>query len=236
MATTTDRAKMRRPQKGVAGDPNDTVQVALDWNTSMDVIDLGMGMPSVTSSSHTVTPYDGQMEYETDTDMISVWDDALNKWVLFPGDRQSRGRIAENTLQASTASQATAAGEQGPHYTLAFTAMVGRRYTVEVFGYVESTAGTMPNHNTVRVRVNNSATPPTTASAQLDGDYIVNNVRGLLKPQYFHTTYTWVPNVNGTVTIGVFLEVTSGGDSAHFKAGNAASGYMHWIGVKDVGI
>lgn len=234
MATQTSRIKFRRPERGLAGAPNDIVNIDTDWNASADVIDDGVGAPSYTSGTHSSNPYDGKIEYETDTSLLAVWDANGNQWRRYPSDTSAaRGRVGSTTRVADTADQTSGSGEMGPHMSVTFTAESDRRYWTELFFYLEQVAGVEPANSVYRMRWA-AGGAVTTAGTQIGSDSLANCTDTPGRENDFHKIFEFVPGINGTVTVGFFLLVTSGGgDSVHVEA-NAAENtcYMY---VEDVG-
>lgn len=218
MATNTSRVKLRQPQRGNAGDPNDPVNVTIDWNNNADVMDDGIGAPSYTSATHSATPFDGKCEYETDTGLLAVWDASAVSWIKYAVDG-SQGNKGTNTVGVDSADFTSASGESGPLLPVTFTSEVGVRYWYEFYLYLEQSAGSVPANCTLRVRFAAGASV-TTAGTQIGSDFKADLVAALNQEIDFDKIYEFVPNVAGNVTVGVFLVVNSAGDTVHMEANN----------------
>jgi hypothetical protein len=234
MATNTSRVKLRRPQKGVSGDPNDPINVLLDWNAALDEIDDGVGMPDYTSTTHSNDPFEGKIEFETDTGLYAIWDAFKNDWITFPGESQAKGFMGEVFRTSFAPLLAVADNEVLQPLTLTWTAEAGRRYWVEFIAYVIPTAGTPPFAVVPRIRGAVGASV-TIAGSQLGGDYNLNMTHGLSKTEHTHRLYEWLPGVNGQVTVGLTLQVANGGATARAQLHGDAE-HVNWLMVRDVGI
>lgn len=233
MAGQTPRVKLRLPGRGAGVDSNDPVNIVLDWNNSMDTLDDAVGFPGYTSTTHSLNPFDGKCEYETDTDLLAVWDASTLKWIKYPGDNQSMGLRGSGTVSAASAGFTTASGEQPTGLQASFTCVASRRYWVEWFTYVEQSAGTSPSSSALRLRYAAGASV-TTAGTLIGGETVANTTHGVAKEDDFHKIYEVVPNINGQVTIGLFIIVTSAGDTV--KINGNASHLQGYMSIKDVGI
>lgn len=236
MATQSSRVKFRKPERGAGGAPNDPVNIVIDWNQSMDRADDGVGWPNYTSSTHTSgsSLYDGKCEYETDTGLLAVWDANASTWRKYPIDGFAKGRVGSTSRSSDTASQTSASGEQGPHMSITFTAESDRRYWVEYFVYLEQDAGTEPANCAIRMRFA-SGGAVTTAGTLIGAESLANITDTPGREADFHKIYEFVPAINGTVTVGLFVIVTSaGGDSVHVEA-NGTNNLCTMI-VRDMGV
>jgi len=222
VSSQTSRLKLRRPERGLAGSANDPVNIIIDWNAAADVLDDGVGAPNYTSGTHSANPYDGKIEYETDTKLLAIWDKVGNQWRRYPTDASSsRGMMGRTTRAADTADFTSASGETGPHMSVTISAEADRRYWVEVFFYLEQVLGVEPANCTYRIRYA-AGGAVTTAGTQIGSDSLANCTDTPGRENDFHKIFTVAPGINGNVTFGLFLTVTSGGaDSVHIEA-NAA--------------
>lgn len=232
MATNTSRVKLRQPQRGNAGDPNDPVNVTIDWNAAADILDDGIGAPSYTSSSHSANPYDGKIEAETDTGLLAVWDATAVAWIKYAidGAHGNKGNALQNVDSANFTS---ASGESGPFLSITFTSELSARYWYEVFLYLEQSAGTVPANCTLRARFAAGASV-TTAGTQIGSDWKADLVGAINQEIDFHKIFEFVPNVAGNCTVGIFLVVNSAGDTVHVEAD--ANSNLCMAEVRDVGV
>lgn len=92
MATTTTKLALRKP----AG--TDLIDVALDIGGNMDKLDDHPGIKVVTSGTRPGSPWEGQLIYETDTELYMTWLGAA--WVPLPGQRLGSQVVGANTPAA----------------------------------------------------------------------------------------------------------------------------------------
>lgn len=196
MAINTPRLGLRKPGF------TDPEQVITDVNNNLDKIDAAVNANVFTSSTRPANPHDGKLIYETDTKLIAIWSKNLGRWDYIGGDGYARGKRAVVTSDVN--SSLTTNTEIGPYISITFTVETARRYWIETafcIGFSGSGSGISGRP---RVRWTAGATV-TTAGTQLGSDVIDNYVYGAGSTQDFWHQFEVVPNLNGNITVGLFL-------------------------------
>lgn len=178
----------------------------IDVNTAidnqLDILDTATIVEACTSSTRPSTNlYTGKLIYETDTKNImkysgSVWEVIQN--VNFP-----RGRVGYSGSAVTSA--ALTFGQEALIQSVTFTAYAGRTYACYGGGTCESVTGTDVAAY-VRVRWQTGATVSTATGASIGtqaADVNDNGVAGANSPYVYANTF--VPNVNGQITAGLFF-------------------------------
>lgn len=225
MAINTTKLGLRKPGF------TDPEAVVTDVNNNLDKIDAAVNANIFTSSTRPAAPHDGKLIYETDTKLVAIWSKNLGRWDYLGGDGYARGKRAVITSDVNS-STTTNNVEIGPYISITFTAETARRYWIETAYNINFTGGSGAGVNSVpRVRWASGATV-TTAGTQLGSDAI-SNVQYLSGgTQDFWNQFEVVPNLNGNVTVGLFLTTTSTTKNVFFSQATDRSAFLL---ARDVG-
>lgn len=199
MPSFTSRLKLRKP------DYTDPESVITDINNNFDIIDSVVNANFYTSSTRPVG-FAGRLIYETDTKLLALYTDGA--WTYVGGDAYARGKRAIITSDVNSATTINSV-EIGPYISITFTAEAARRYWIETAYNISWTSGGGTSVTAVpRVRWA-AGVSVSTAGTQLGTDPICNAVYGQNNPQDFWQQFEFIPNINGNVTVGLFLFTTS---------------------------
>ena len=223
MASNTARMGFR---KVTYTDPESVVP---DVDNNLQIIDDAINANLFTSSSRPVNPHVGRLIYETDTKLIAIYLGSPVGWEYVGGDGFARGKKA--LVQSDVDSATTTTVEIGPYISVTFTAEVNRRYWVEtIFNTSFTGAG---NGATAQPRVRWAVGGTvTTAGTQLGSDVIDNMVYGANNAQDFFHQFELVPNINGSITVGLFIFGTSAAKNYFFDQSTDRSAFLI---ARDVG-
>lgn len=223
MANNTARLGLRKP------DYTDPENLVTDINNNWDIIDAAINANSFTSSTRPLNPYEGRLIYETDTKLLAIF--VNGDWSYVGGNGFSRGKRAVITSDVDSATT-TNNVEIGPYISLTFTAESTRRYWIETV-YCIAFSGGSGNGITGQPRVRwASGNSVTTAGTQLGSDVIANMVYGTGVSQDFWNQFEFTPNINGNVTVGLFLSTTSTTKNVFFDQATDRSAFLL---ARDVG-
>lgn len=229
MSTTTTRLKLRQPERGIGGAPDDLVNVSSDVNSNMETIDQKINCQVVTSANRPTEPFTGQFIFETDTQYVLMWDGT--SWVVIGADKFAKGKVGIATKNTDNA--LTASTENGPDQTITFTARSDRRYQVEWHFYLKGPAQV----NNARFRWA-TGTSVTTTGTQIGSDQLcsLHNSGGNVAEHYMSMVQIG-PGIlpDGQVTVGAFIStgpnaITIEGDIAGLET--LHRDYL----IRDVGI
>lgn len=223
MATFTPRLGLRMP------DYTDPESVISDIDNNLQAIDDAINANSYTSSTRPVNPYNGRLIYESDTKLLAIYV-AESGWTYIGGAGFARGKRAVVTAVSDSATATTV--EIGPYISVTFTVETGRRYWVETIYNVGYTGAGLAVSGRPRVRWAAGASV-STASTQIDSDAYANHNYGQGSSTDFYQLYEFVPNINGQITVGLFLFPT---DSTRPVFFNQASDRAAFLFVRDVGV
>lgn len=224
MAINTSRLGLRKPGY------TDPESVIPDINNNLDKIDAAVNASILTSSTKPSSPHSGRLVYETDTKLLEIFTTNAG-WTYIGGDGYARGKRAVVTNDSDSASTLNSV-EIGPFVSVTFTAEVNRRYWIETAYCIAFTGGSGNGaQGVVRVRWAAAGTV-TTAGTQLGSDAISNVVYASGTSQDFWHQFEVVPNINGTVTVGLFLNNTSTTKSVFFDQATDRSAFLL---ARDVG-
>lgn len=222
MAQNTSRIGLRKPGY------TDPESVIPDINNNWDKIDAFINANTFTSSTRPPAPHDGRLIYETDTKLVAIFLTGSG-WSYIGGDGFARGKRAVVTSDANSGTTTTP--EIGPYISVTFTAETNRRYWVETAFDLDFTGA--PVTATYRPRIRWAAgASVTTAGTQLGSDLISNTVYGPGFPQDYWHQYEFVPNVNGNISVGLFLAGIDAARTIFFSAQVDRSSVLF---VRDVG-
>lgn len=200
MAQNTTRLGLRKPGY------TDPESVITDVNNNWDKVDAAINANTFTSSTRPVAPHEGRLIYETDTKLVAIF--TGGDWAYIAGDGFARGKRAVVTSDVDSATTINNV-EIGPYISITFTAEQLRRYWIEL-AYCISFSGGSGNGITGQPRIRWAAGGTvTTAGTQLGSDAISNMVYVPGDSQDFWNQFEFVPNINGNVTVGLFLSTTS---------------------------
>lgn len=218
MAIYTDRLGLRRPEL------SDVENVQTDIDTNFDIIDEAINGNIYTSSTRPINPFDGKLIYESDTKLLAIFTD-LKGWGYVGGSAFAHGKRAIVATDSNSAN--TTSTEIGPFISASFTSELARRYWVELLCNV-SVVGSSASPK-VRVRWASGGTV-TNTSTQLGSDMLGNVTNGTGSNQDYFKLYSFVPNISGTITVGLFLLGTG---TPVFFDGNFNKSQM--LLIRDVG-
>lgn len=224
MSSYTSRLGLRKP------DPTDPESVITDVDNNLQLIDDKINANIFTSSTRPVTPHHGQTIYESDTHLLAIYLTGTG-WVYIGGQAYARGKRAVITSDVDSSSTSTS--EIGPFISVTFTAESGRRYWVETAFCVGFSSGSLTgcaSHPKVRWA---SGTSVTTAGTQIGADILANVCFGQNSTQDFFQIYEFVPNINGNVTVGLFMLGVNSSASVFFDQASDRSALLF---VRDVGM
>lgn len=222
MAVNTSRISLRKPGY------TDPEFVIPDINNNWDKIDAFINANTFTSSTRPLDTYDGRLIYETDTKLVAIFLTGSG-WGYIGGDGYARGKRAVITSDVNSGT--TTIAEIGPFISVTFTAEAGRRYWVETAFCLDFTGAPVTASYRPRIRWAAGASV-TTAGTQLGSDIISNTVYGPGFPQDYWHQFEFVPNINGNVSVGLFL---AGIDSARTIFFAQAVDRSAMLFVRDVG-
>lgn len=224
MANYTSRLGLRKP------DYTDSESVIQDVDNNFQTIDDRINANLYTSTTRPIDPYNGQLIYETDTHLLAI-NIPGSGWVYVGGQAYAKGKMAVVTSDVDSSGASN--NEIGPFISVTFTATAGRRYWVETTFSCSFTTGS-GNGASCHPRVRwASGASVTTAGTQIGADVLANMVWGPNIPQDFWQLYEFVPNVTGSITVGLFLASL---DSTHTTKFDQASDSSAQLFVRDVGM
>lgn len=217
------------PRLGLYLPPDENVDVTNHLSNQLQAIDNAFDAFVCTSTTHPSSGnFDGRLIYETDTGNLSYWDSGSSSWIVYSNGRKPLGRLGYITTSSASSSLA-GVGEIGPYLAITFTAKKNREYVIHYSGTTDHVSG----HNSAarwivfRASTSGAVTTSSTMIHQNIGD-IADNGTGLSVRQ--NTSSPYFPNINGSVTVGVFLRATAGTNTVLF---NSAS--MQMFAVEDIG-
>lgn len=225
MPDFTPRVGFRKPI------PTDVVSVVNDVNGNMDLADSCVGLFPCTTSTRPLNPHLGRLILVTDTGQVEGW--TGTEWVAFGGGG-AIGKMGMSNLTADSAVYTLASGEVGPHMSVTFTADAARRYWVESLIFLIAAASPVKAIASFKVR-RAAGGVVTTAGTQIGSSVPYSAFRGPNGTQCYRKIHEIAPGISGTVTVGTFLQVTSGGSSSVQIRGNAAE-WKNTLIVRDVGV
>lgn len=232
MATLTTRLKLRQPERGALGAPNDPVNVLTDYNASLDSIDSKVNCFVCTSANRPVTPFQGQFIFETDTGDVRNWSGTSWDWV---SNESSPKGIRQIGVSSVDSANVTGVAEGAKRCEAVFTAESTRRYWVEGYFYlIEDAASASPCSCSIRLRWA-AGGAVTTAGAQIGSDKFAHLIKANNTGHDFYKIWEIAPGIlpDGQVAIAMFLVVSTATKLARF-AGAAAR--VNRLIVRDVGI
>jgi hypothetical protein len=224
MSSNTSRLILRK------ADYTDPESVIPDINNNWDKIDDAINANVFTSSTRPANPYEGRLIYETDTKLLAIF--ISGAWTYVGGDGYARGKRAVITSDVNSATTINNV-EIGPYISITFTSEINRRYWIETVYSSGWTSGGTGNSVTVQPRVRWAAgNSVTTGGTQLGSDAIANTVTGVNTTQDFFQQFEVVPNINGNVTVGLFLTTPSTTKNVAFMQSTDRSAFLL---ARDVG-
>lgn len=223
MAINTPRLGLRKTSY------TDPENVVTDINNNWDKVDTAINANTFTSSTRPLGAHEGRLIYETDTKLVAIF--TGGGWSYVGGDGFARGKRAVITSDVDSASTINNV-EIGPFISITFTAEQLRRYWVETVYCIAFTGGSGAGISGLpRIRWAAGGTV-TTAGTQLGSDAIANLVYSPGASQDFWNQFEFVPNINGSVTVGLFLSTTSTTKNVFFDQATDRSAFLL---ARDVG-
>lgn len=212
----------------------DPENVVTDINNNLDKIDNAVNANTLTSSTRPISPYHGRMIYETDTKLVAIFIAGTGPgsgWNYIGGDGYARGKRAVITSDVNSTGTLSNV-EIGPFISITFTAEANRRYWVEsAYGISFSGGSGAGSSAQVRTRAVAGGTV-TTAAPQLGSDAIANACYNAGTTQDFWQQFEYVPNINGNVTVGLFISTASATKTIKFDQNTDRSAFLL---ARDVG-
>lgn len=223
MGTNTDRLALFKP------DYSDSEAVIPDINNNFEKIDDLINANLFTSSTRPLNPHHGRLIYETDTKLLAIFLVGTG-WLYIGGDGFARGKKAVITADGDSATT-TNNVEIGPFISITFNSESGRRYFIEsafCLGYLGASGGItgMPR---LRWAAGISVT---TGGTQLGSDIFANVVYPQGSSQDFFIQTEFVPNIDGNITVGLFLSTGSATKNIFFDQAPDRSAFLL---ARDVG-
>lgn len=236
MGSSTSPIGLWKPTRGVGGSADDPVKVTLDVAQNMDLIDEHINLKLVPDGVFPTSPYIGQLVLEEPSLNIRMWDGS--NWVLQGNDGIPKGRVA-SVVSTSDSANLAPADPETKYFQTTFTAKFDRRYWVEIGCHVSvdtlNTPAVTPCSGDLRVRWVAGATVANT-DTQLGNNLTANVVQtdGYSGERFF-AIYEFVPGINGTIAVGLFLKVNTG--TTMFVHGSLTNlTRVNYLNVRDVGV
>lgn len=229
MSTQTPNLRLRKP------DPTDTVLADADVATNFTTIDSLIGFALCTSGSRPANPFEGLKILETDTGIVFIY---LSSEGWYPMGGVSAPIFAAKGFKASTQNSSGVSITSTNVETLVsglsttFTAETGRRYLVEVcLGYLYQTIGSVQPHGFLNVRWASGSSVSTSGTLLNPKPFYIANIYG--SESFF---VDFVPNVSGSVTVGVCLGLSGGSDiNLTYTDGNVSGTFYDRLFIRDIG-
>lgn len=223
MPTFTSRLGLRKP------DYTDVEEVGIDFANTMDAIDALINYAPFTSNTRPVGRR-GQLIYETDTGNCLIYTsiNGVLDWHIIANDMFPKGRRGYTTAAANSAIRVNG---DFLDLSVTFTAELGRRYIVEVLSSMSwSASPPVPITQSLRWAAGGAVT---IVGALVGSAYNCDLVGGSGTPLDFYKLGEFVPNVAGSVTVGMFNSKAAGAQSWQFSASATKKAYMV---VRDWGV
>lgn len=231
MADYTSVLNLRKPTLTAGND--DIVNVGLDVNGNMDILDLNINMRVVTSDTRPVSPYTGQLIWETDTTRVMMW--TGSGWEDYAQPNNPKGKMVQTNTTATGASLTNASAET-LYMSATWTREANRRYVIEFGVHSECVATTAaPGSMLGRLRLAAGGSVANTDTFLGSASFLHANPNGTGagNMEFYFGHHTLTDSQSGSYTVGLFGIVVSANDTMRFAG--TASTKPNWISVRDIG-
>lgn len=222
--TTTPRLLLNNPAAG------DFVDVIVELTNQLQKIDDVFDAKTVTSTTHSSSPFDGKLEWENNTGLLKYWDVAAGQWKTYMHGKRPLGRLAFiSSVAASTA--VSGSQEVGPYFSISFNAKTNRKYAFHWVISLDHQTGHDTSSKWIVIRADTSGAGVVTQSSAIAQRMLTevnDNSSGLNERQMGGKEY--ISPVNGIVTLGLFLQSTVGVNQVLIN-----SSTYHTLSVEDIG-
>jgi hypothetical protein len=223
--TTTPRLFLNEP---VIGDNVDVVLTLRHQFSRLDDVADAFVCTSLTRPSALL--FDGQLIYETDTANVMRYDSGTTSWKLFSHGRNPLGRMAFVSSTAASSGSVSGTQELGPYLTVSFNGKKNRVYQFHWVALLDHQTGSNTSSRWIVIRADNghgTVTQSSNIAQRMIAD-VDDNATGFAVRQSGSDTY--VPSADGVITMGLFLQATSGSNQTIIKAGS-----YNTLSVEDIG-
>lgn len=241
MATSTSRASLRKPQRGSGINTDDKVDYIKDYNENLEKLDDYIHLFPCTSITNPVSPFQGMMILEEDTNIVKIWSGTA--WVIISNYNNPKGLVAiiQQTKDFATFGSTASLFWQG-----SFTIEANRRYVLEV--EIQANCSSPNNYayqaNAVYAAGGIENLAVNTNLINTQGVYLEagggGNVSIFAAPNYWGNAYKlfWVlalGAVSGQISVAVQLQGFTVGVSHSLSNTLIAGEYLQNLYVRDLG-